>query len=107
MTNIEQFTRELMLAHDIDYWEANKRAEQFYDMLENDRPEVLNGWISVFKELPKNGQEVLAYRPHAHLEPNHHRNIKMCKYLAIEDRFLGSIHEVTHWQPLPEPPKEK
>lgn len=42
MTNIEQFTRELMLAHDIDYKTALSRAEQFYDMLDTDRPEVLN-----------------------------------------------------------------
>lgn len=107
MTNIEQFTKELMLAHDIDYKTALSRAEQFYDMLENDRPEVLNGWISVFKQLPKDGQEVLAYRPHAHLTPSHDRNIKVCKYGARNDVFLGSMHEVTHWQPLTEPPKEK
>lgn len=42
MTNIEQFTRELMLAHDINYKTALSRAEQFYDMLETDRPEVLS-----------------------------------------------------------------
>lgn len=41
MTNIKQLTRELMLAHDIDYKTALSRAEQFYDMLETDRPEVL------------------------------------------------------------------
>lgn len=91
MTNIEQFTRELMLAHDIDYWEANKRAEEFYKMLDNDRPEVLNDWISVDDRLPPSGKEVLV-RMHGG-----RRRIDL----------LPFANEVTHWQPLPEPPKDK
>lgn len=61
MTNIEQFTRELMLAHDIDYKTALSRAEQFYDMLDTDRPEVLSGWISVEDKLPEHMQPILVY----------------------------------------------
>lgn len=56
MTNIEQFTRELMLAHDIDYKTALSRAEEFYKMLDTDRPEVLNDLISFddhWQPLPK------------------------------------------------------
>lgn len=91
MTNIEQFTRELMLAHDIDYKTALSRAEHFYDMLENDRPEVLSDWISVGDRLPPSGKEVLT-------------RLWGGKY-RID--LLPFANEVTHWCPLPEPPKEK
>ncbi|QHJ83841.1 MAG: hypothetical protein [Bacteriophage sp.] len=104
MTNIEQFTRELMLAHDINYKTALSRAEQFYDMVETNRPKVLNDWISVKDRLPEDGQEVLVYRPHAHLKPAKDKNMKICKYIARDDNFLGSMHEVTQWQPLPDEP---
>ncbi|QHJ84587.1 MAG: hypothetical protein [Caudoviricetes sp.] len=102
MTNIEQFTRELMLAHDIDYKTALSRAEEFYKMMDTDRPEVLNGWISVFKQLPEDGQEVLVYRPHAHLKPANDENIKICEY--VENIFKDSYYKVTHWRPLPNEP---
>ena len=105
MTNIEQFTRELMLAHDISAKEAHNRAHEFYVNFKSKKDIVLNdNWISVFKDLPEDGQEVLVYRPHAHLEPNHDRNIKICKYRARDDNFLESCHEVTQWQPLPDEP---
>lgn len=91
MTNIEQFTRELMLAHDIDYWEANKRAEEFYKMLDNDRPEVLNDWISVEDRLPEGGVDVLA--------------ISNRGFYRID--LMPFDTDITHWQPLPEPPKDK
>ena len=90
MTNIEQFTRELMLAHDINYKTALSRAEQFYDMLETDRPEVLNDWISVEDRLPPSGKEVLA-RMHGG---------------RYRIDLLPFANEVTHWQPLPKPPKD-
>lgn len=41
MTNIEQFTQQLMLSHNIDYWTALSRAELFYKKLDTDRPDIL------------------------------------------------------------------
>lgn len=41
MNNIEQFTQQLMLAHDIDYLTALSRAEQFYENLAQDVPSEL------------------------------------------------------------------
>ena len=90
MTNIEQFTRELMLAHDIDYETAQYRAFTFYENLAQDIPEVLNGWISVEDRLPPSGKEVLA-RMHGG---------------RYRIDLLPFANEVTHWQPLPEPPKD-
>lgn len=91
MTNIEQFTRELMLAHDIDYKTALSRAEQFYDMLENEIPPVLNDdWISVEDRLPNHRDIVLTYDGN-----------------EVEFDSFPLLGTITHWQPLPEPPKEK
>lgn len=91
MTNIEQFTRELMLAHDIDTKEALRRAELFYFLFSSDRPEVLNVWISVEDRLPPSGKEVLT---------------RICGDMYRMD-LLPFANEVTHWRPLPEPPKDK
>ena len=61
MTNIEQFTRELMLAHDIDYETAQYRAHEFYNNLEQETPSVLNDWVSVEDRLPELDTLVMTY----------------------------------------------
>ncbi len=79
MTNIEQFIRELMLAHDIDYETAQYRAFTFYENLAQDVPSVLNEWISVKDRLPEEDE-------------------------VVQDNW---IIDAEFWQPLPKPPKEK
>lgn len=64
-----------------------------------------DGWISVENRLPKDKQKVFAYRPDAHLKPARDNNLKICEYSSKYEAFLDSIHEVTHWQPLPSSPK--
>lgn len=62
----------------------------------------VDGWISVDDELPKEWYEVLAYSEMGKIE----------KAIYVNGRwklsaFLGeTVEDVTHWQPLPEPPKE-
>lgn len=59
-------------------------------------------WISVDDELPKEWYEVLAYSEMGKIE----------KAIYVNGRwklsaFLGeTVEDVTHWQPLPEPPKD-
>lgn len=91
MTNIEQFTRELMLAHDIDYEAAQYRAFTFYENLAQDVPSILNDWISVDDRLPEKQGSFLVY--------------DKCDNRIHLD-CLPLYYEVTHWQPLPQPPKE-
>ncbi len=101
MTNIEQFTRELMLAHDINYKTALSRAEQFYDMLENETPSVLNDWISVEdKSIPTN-EQVMFY--------THYEYISLG---ILNDGFIAEINfnganipmlDVTHWKRVTPP----
>ena len=67
----------------------------------NDEGVTVQEWISVDDELPEDPEEVLVCTR----SKNGIRNIDK-GYMAI-DRFIHrGCAEVTHWMPLPEPPKE-
>lgn len=71
-----------------------------------ERPAVVgDGWISVDNRLPNSDGEFMVYRPDAHLKPACDRNVRICEYSTKASSFIGSIHTITHWQPLPNPPK--
>ena len=55
-----------------------------------------NKWIPVTERLPSDGQEVLIFTPHQATE----------HIIRVETYFQenGWTQNVTHWQPLPEPP---
>lgn len=61
----------------------------------------VNQWISVKDRLPKEWYEVLAYSEMGKIEQAIYVNGRW-KLSA----FLGEIVDVTHWQPLPKPPKD-
>ena len=63
------------------------------DMLEQDAP----GWISVKNRLPEDSERVLAYFPEMR---DSESDIQLSKGWAV-NKF------VSHWMPLPEPPKEE
>lgn len=58
-----------------------------------------NGWISVDEKLPKNGQVVLTYDG---------LRIFICKMVGSKWIVMSGYFycSATHWQPLPEPPKD-
>ena len=63
--------------------------------------EWISEWISVRDRLPEDQVEVLV----ATRSKNGVRNIDK-GYLAIDHFIHRGCAEVTHWMPLPEPPKE-
>jgi len=58
-------------------------------------------WIPVEEKLPEDGQEIIAWQDH---EPHCIRTVYLEHiYHGFKTVLYGSI--VTHWMPLPEPPK--
>ncbi|MBQ7737014.1 MAG: DUF551 domain-containing protein [Oscillospiraceae bacterium] len=86
--------KELLLNEAADAIESLDRflgiAENCYNELEYNQPR----WISVAERLPEDGEYVLAYSESDGL-------------MLVEARHRFSAWEVTHWMPLPEPPKEE
>lgn len=75
-------------------------------------------WISVEDRLPEIGREVIVYRPYKDVGK---QITALCRYIRYEEatdyfwdnNYPGSgenIHtmsaRITHWMPLPDPPKE-
>lgn len=62
-------------------------------------------WISIEDRLPNAGDTVLAYVKHNYSDDG----FRAYRVYEFDEYFLGmgNLCEVTHWQPLPEPPKEK
>lgn len=63
-----------------------------------------DAWISVKDRLPDRGVPVLIYRPNCR-----YTGLMMGSRMGCDDWHAGSVvpkHTVTHWRPLPDPPKE-
>ena len=82
-----------------DAADAIEELESYCKELESKVPH----WISVEERLPENGKFVLV--------SDGDDIDTACRYKAltqdeVETFFWDSVLEVTHWMPLPEPPKE-
>lgn len=62
-------------------------------------------WISVEDELPQDGMAVLASGVII-CEAMYFSYVDDCKW-CINIKHQPDLHDVTHWMPLPEPPKTK
>lgn len=74
----------------------------------------VNQWISVDDRLPSIDERVFVYIP----RPDDHYNIEMAyisegdddyPYWVLRDKsqfYSTRFHYISHWQPLPEPPKD-
>ncbi len=58
----------------------------------------MSKWISVKNELPENGRFVLVFLRNMDYVP-----YKVCLHLG-ENEWSTHSGNITHWQPLPEPP---
>ena len=79
--------------------DAGKKVEQ----LKAAQPK----WISVEERLPEYWVSVLAFRKHRDTPDDGYHNtciIMRTEKYGMEER--PDYYEVTHWMPLPQPPKE-
>ena len=61
-------------------------------------------WISVDDESPEEKVDCIVYYKHAYCDNDDYWAIGFCFYDG-EKFQLNSAYKVTHWMPLPEPPK--
>jgi hypothetical protein len=95
--------------------EAEARMQELQDQLA-DASKVMPQWISVDKRLPELGQDVLVIKDGLYglacrrkverkpLPPPQFNNIEIWEW---DYGFEATEGRVTHWQELPEPPKEE
>lgn len=90
-------------AHLLDerYYRAMKRAETFVEEM----PAVAAAptWISVEDRLPDDYERVLVWRSRINdVDVFDGRSVQ----IRCETAEMRRIHGITHWMPLPEPPKD-
>ena len=61
-------------------------------------------WISVKERLPQEKVNCIVHYKHAYCDNDDYWAIGMCFYDG-EKFQLGPAYKVTHWMPLPQPPK--
>ena len=61
-------------------------------------------WISVDERLPEEKVNCIVHYKHAYCDNDDYWEIGICFYDG-EKFQLNSAYKVTHWMPLPEPPK--
>lgn len=64
-------------------------------------------WISVEERLPKAFVSVLVYMPEERPLPTVHEGFLAREGVWYANHFDRDPMEITHWMPLPEPPKEE
>ena len=69
------------------------QEEAYHRGYENGQPK----WISVNDRMPEEGAFVLTYKPYAYFPIS----IDRC----FNGQFSVTLYAITHWMPLPEPPK--
>ena len=62
-------------------------------------------WISVKERLPQEKVNCIVHYKHAYCDNDDYWAIGMCFYDGEKFQF-DPAYKVTHWMPLPEPPKE-
>lgn len=62
-------------------------------------------WISVKDRLPEEKVDCIVHYKHAYCDNDDYWAIGMCFYDGEKFQF-DPAYKVTHWMPMPEPPKE-
>lgn len=65
----------------------------------------MSEWISVNEKLPEHGQFVLVFVREGIMTVVR-ADVSKCNYIFMTQDLRHQVFKVTHWMPLPEPPKE-
>lgn len=83
------------------FWEMQNAASEAVELLKTQKPQTVNGWVSVKDRLPEDTKQKIVF---------HKRGVSFAYFSgnywwsSIGGRH--SLDTVTHWMPLPEPPEE-
>lgn len=92
------------------FYDNNVRCDQKIEGLADDVMYIISNvatereWISVDDRLPEEKANYIVYYKHAFVEDENHIGICICFYDGDEFE-MDFLHKVTHWMPLPHPPK--
>ena len=92
------------------FYENNVRCDQKIEGLADDVMDIISHgvtvqeWISVDDRLPEEKVNCIVHYKHAYCDNDDFWAIGMCFYDGNKFQLYWS-YKVTHWMPLPEPPK--
>lgn len=92
------------VSHDIFSEPVTTYAKLAIDALKKENGVTVQEWISVDERLPEEKANCIVYYKHAYYDNDDYWAIGICFYDGEKFRF-DSAYKVTHWMPLPEPPK--
>lgn len=92
------------VSHDIFSEPVTTYAKLAIDALKKENGVTVQEWISVDERLPEEKANCIVYYKHAYCDNDDYWAIGICFYDGEKFRF-DSAYKVTHWMPLPEPPK--
>ena len=74
------------------------------DRIRNMTNETVREWISVKDRLPEEKVNCIVYYKHAYCDNDDYWAIGICFYNGEKFQF-DPAYKVTHWMPMPQPPK--
>ena len=87
----------------LDEWWWEEKIKRIADHLISNGVTVQE-WISVKERLPQEKVDCIVHYKHAYCDNDDYWAIGMCFYDGEKFQF-GQAYKVTHWMPMPEPPK--
>ena len=84
------------------YWGSNTSEEIAENLIAHGV--TVQDWISVKDKLPKEKVDCIVHYKHAYCDNDDYWAIGMCFYDGEKFQF-DPAYKVTHWMPLPHPPK--
>ena len=93
------------VSHDIFSEPVTTYAKLAIEALKKENGVTVQEWAPVKERLPQEKVDCMVHYKHAYCDNDDYRAIGMCFYDGEKFQF-DQAYKVTHWMPLPKPPKE-